>query len=270
MVAGSSPAGPKKDMDSLQYNKKELTSLKRKINKHPLFKNNLNKNEVKLFMETHVFAVWGFMSLLKKIQKKITPQNIPWVPNENTKNGLANFVNEIILGEESDYIDGIGYISHFEIYLLAMKNIDANPNELMKFIKLNKKSNKISTNLQKINVCKEVKDFLKHDLKIASSGSLSQLVGVFTLGREKVIPNMFKYILQSLNDDVKIKYLRAYLERHISVDGERHGPLSVSLLNNVCHNPNLMCEAYKSAITSLELRLKVWDKVYAQIRFENV
>ena len=41
-----------------------------RINKHPLFKNNLNKNELKLFMEAHVFAVWGFMSLLKKIQKK--------------------------------------------------------------------------------------------------------------------------------------------------------------------------------------------------------
>ena len=103
-----------------------------RISKHPLFKNDLNKNELKVFMEAHVFAVWGFMSLLKKIQKKITPQNIPWIPNKNTRNGLANFVNEIILGEESDYIDGFGYISHFEIYLLAMKNINANPNELMK------------------------------------------------------------------------------------------------------------------------------------------
>ena len=84
----------------------------------------------------------GFYEFTKKIQKKITPQNIPWVPNTNTRNGLANFVNEIILGEESDYIDGIGYISHFEIYLLAMKNINANPNELMKFIKLIK-NNKI-------------------------------------------------------------------------------------------------------------------------------
>ena len=79
-----------------------------------------------------------------------------------------------------------------------MKNINANPNELMKFIKLIKNNNNIVSNLKKINIHKEVKDFLKHDLRIASSGSLAQLVGVFTLGREKVIPNMFKYILQSL------------------------------------------------------------------------
>ena len=58
---------------------------------------------------------------------------------------------------------------------------------------------------------------MKHDLKIASSGSLAQLVGVFTLGREKVIPNMFKYILQSLNDDKKIKYLKAYLGKTYSL-----------------------------------------------------
>jgi len=257
-------------MDSLQNHKKKLASLKKRINKHPLFKNNLNENELKLFMEAHVFAVWGFMSLLKKIQKKITPQNIPWMPNINTKNGLANFVNEIILGEESDYIDGIGYISHFEIYLLAMKNINANTNELKKFMKLMNNSNNIVSNLNKINIHKEVKDFLKHDLRIATSGSLAQLVGVFTLGREKVIPNMFKYILQSLNDDEKIEYLKSYLERHISVDGERHGPLSLSLLNSVCNNPKSMCTAYSSAVTSLELRIKVWDRVYRQIRFENV
>jgi len=257
-------------MDSLQNHKKKLASLKMRINKHPLFKKNLDVNAVKLFMEVHVFAVWGFMSLLKKIQKKITPQNIPWVPNTNTRNGLANFVNEIILGEESDYIEGIGYISHFELYLLAMKNINANPNELMKFIKLMKNNNNILYNLKKINIYKEVKDFLKHDLRIASSGSLAQLVGVFTLGREKVIPNMFKYILQSLNDDEKIEYLKSYLERHISVDGERHGPLSLSLLNSVCNNPKSMCTAYSSAVTSLELRVKVWDRVYTQIRFENV
>ena len=136
-------------MDSLHNHKKKLTSLKMRISKHPLFKNNLDINEIKLFMEAHVFAVWGFMSLLKKIQKKITPQNIPWIPNSNTRNGLANFVNEIILGEESDYINGIGYISHFEIYILAMKNINANPNELMKFIKLMKNNNNIVSNLKK-------------------------------------------------------------------------------------------------------------------------
>ena len=133
-----------------------------------------------------------------------------------------------------------------------------------------KNNNNIVSNLKKINVYKEVKDFLKHDLRIASSGSLAQLVGVFTLGREKVIPNMFKYILQSLNDDKKIKYLKSYLERHIVVDGDRHGPLSLSLLNNVCDNSKLMCTAYSSAVTSLELRLKVWDRIYKEIGLENI
>ena len=81
-------------------------------------------------MESHIFAVWGFMSILKSLQKKITSNNLPWIPNENTKNGLTNFVNEIILCEESDYIDGIGFISHFEIYLLAMKSMGAKSDQL--------------------------------------------------------------------------------------------------------------------------------------------
>jgi hypothetical protein len=66
------------------------------------------------------------MSLLKSLQISITSNDIPWLPNENTKNGLTNFINKIILCEESDDSDGIGYTSHFEIYLLAMENIKAN------------------------------------------------------------------------------------------------------------------------------------------------
>ena len=119
-------------MDNLENNKKKLDDLKQKIAAHPLFANKLEPKQICKFMESHIFAVWGFMSILKSLQKMITPNNLPWMPNKNTKNGLVNFVNEIILCEESDYIEGIGYISHFEIYIMAMKNMGAKTDQLDK------------------------------------------------------------------------------------------------------------------------------------------
>ena len=50
------------------------------------------------------------------------------------------------------------------------------------------------------------------------------------LGREKVIPNMFGYILPAIKETSTSKYLITYLERHIDIDGDRHGPLSMKLL----------------------------------------
>ncbi len=256
-------------MDNLETNKKKLNDIKHKISAHPLFASKLEPKHICKFMESHIFAVWGFMSILKSLQKIITPDNLPWMPNKNTKNGLVNFVNEIILCEESDYIEGIGFISHFEIYLLAMKNMGAKTDQLDKLIARITDNGYNENYLDDINASVEVKSFLKHDLEVSINGTLPEIIGAFTLGREKVIPNMFSYILPAIKETSTSKYLITYLERHIDIDGDRHGPLSMKLLNTSCDKKQLSL-AYATAIKSLELRLLVWDKVYDDIRVEFI
>ena len=220
-------------------------------------------------MESHIFAVWGFMSILKSLQKKITSNNLPWIPNENTKNGLTNFVNEIILCEESDYIDGIGFISHFEIYLLAMKSMGAKSDQLDMLVSKITDKGYDEKFIDDINVSIEVKNFLKNDLQVSMRGTLPEIVGAFTLGREKVIPNMFRYILPAIKESPTSKYLITYLERHIEIDGDRHGPLSMKLLDVSCSKEQLNI-AYTTAMKSLELRLLVWDRVYEDLKLEII
>ena len=256
-------------MDNLKSNKKKLDDLKNKIIAHPLFANKLEPKHICKFMESHIFAVWGFMSILKSLQKMITPNNLPWMPNKNTKNGLVNFVNEIILCEESDYIEGIGFVSHFEIYLLAMKNMGAKTDQLDKFTTRISDKGYNEKYLDDIDVTDEVKSFLKHDLEVSMNGTLPEIVGAFTLGREKVIPNMFRYILPAIKESSSSKYLVTYLERHIDIDGDRHGPLSMKLLDASCKREQLTL-AYAAAIKSLELRLSVWDKVYVEISVDII
>ena len=256
-------------MDNLESNKKRLNDLKNKLTAHPLFANKLESKDICKFMESHIFAVWGFMSILKSLQKMITPNNLPWIPNKNTKNGLVNFVNEIILCEESDFIEGIGFISHYEIYLLAMDNMGAKRDQLDKLTSriTDKGYNKIY--IDDVDASEEVKSFLKHDLDVSINGTLPEIIGAFTLGREKVIPNMFGYILPAIKETTTSKYFVTYLKRHIDVDGDRHGPLSLKLLNASCDKKQLPL-AYATAIKSLELRLSVWDKIYEDISVDSI
>ena len=256
-------------MDNLESNKIKLNELKHRITTHPLFANKLESKHICKFMESHIFAVWGFMSILKSLQKMITPNNLPWIPNKNTKNGLVNFVNEIILCEESDYIEGIGFISHFEIYLLAMKSMGAKTDQLDKLTSSITDNGYNEKYLDNIVATTEVKSFLKYDLEVSINGTLPEIVGAFTLGREKVIPNMFGYILPAIKETSTSKYLITYLERHIDIDGDRHGPLSMKLLNSSCDREQLS-HAYAAAIKSLELRLLVWDRVYEDIRVDII
>ena len=80
---------------------------------------------------------------------------------------------------------------------------------------------------------------------------------------------MFNYILPAIKETATSKYLITYLERHIDIDGDRHGPLSMKLLDASC-DKNQLSLAYATAVKSLELRLLVWDKVHEDISVDII
>jgi len=248
-------------MDSLNNYKKAIDELKQSLTSHKLFSNELNLSQMSKFMESHIFSVWGFMSLLKSLQSGITVTGAPWIPNENSRNGLTNFINEIVLCEESDDIGNIGYMSHFEFYLLAMNKMKASTSQINLLIERLKSEKYNEKLIDELDIYSEVKDFVKFDLDIALSGNLSKIVGGFALGREKVIPNIFSYIIPCIDHNDSTKKLLTYLKRHVDVDGDRHGPLSIKLLDTICQSDESYLMAYNSGITSLKLRLKVWDRI---------
>ena len=270
MVAGSSPAGPNKNMDNLEYYKKEIIVLKNKIYKHKLFHKNLETKHIRYFMESHIFSVWGFMSILKSLQFSLSRNSLPWLPTENTRNGLTSFINEIVLSEESDYIEGIGYISHFEIYLEAMKEIGADSSKILELIDCIYREGSAYDVINNLDILDEVKDFIKFDLDTALSDDLPKIVGSFTLGREKVIPNMFEHIIQSVADASATNKFTTYLNRHIDIDGDRHGPLSSKLLDKLCCSDKNLKVAYQAGIDSLNLRLKVWNKISDNMGLDKI
>ena len=75
-------------------------------------------------MEAHVFAVWDFQSLLKGLQRLVTCVEVPWLPTSDPE--ARRLLNEIVLDEESDQAPGGGYLSHFELYLQAMRECGPN------------------------------------------------------------------------------------------------------------------------------------------------
>ena len=59
---------------------KKLQPYRNEIVKHKLYSKLKTKSDIKKLMESHVFAVWDFMSLLKALQINLKCFEIPWSP----------------------------------------------------------------------------------------------------------------------------------------------------------------------------------------------
>ena len=65
------------------------------LQNHNIYNSINTIDDLHIFMESHVFAVWDFMSIIKSLQKTLTCVEVPWIPSG--RGSLTRLVNEIIL-----------------------------------------------------------------------------------------------------------------------------------------------------------------------------
>ncbi|RXT04884.1 DUF3050 domain-containing protein [Ammoniphilus sp. CFH 90114] len=233
---------------------------------HPLYKDMDHPEKIKVFMKHHVFAVWDFMSLLKRLQQSVTSVSVPWMPYETP--AYSRFINEIVLGEESDEDGQGGYASHFQLYLEAMREAGADTEPIEQFIEKVKSGVPYEEALQQKNIPLTVQNFVLYNLELAGNGKTHEVAAAFFYGREDLIPDMFQSLLDALKaEGTSNARLEYYLKRHIELDGDEHGPLAERLLRDLCGgDAKKEQEAINVAQKSLRVRSVLWDGVLEEIR----
>ena len=246
--------------------RKRIAPLREALLHHPLYDEVDSLDRLRGFMQIHVFAVWDFMSLVKRLQNEVTCRSLPWMPPVSAQ--IARFANEVVLGEESDVGPDQKPASHFELYLRAMDEIGADTAMVKRFLDKLDRGEQWPVALKEVGVPPGITDFVRGTLHSAIHGSVVEVASYFFFGREDVIPEMFERLLPLWDDGAaEVPYFAYYLKRHIELDGDSHGPWARDMLMTLAgQDESNWKQATCAAERAITSRIKLWDRIQAHLK----
>jgi hypothetical protein len=250
----------------LQQLESAISTTRQKLVNHPVYANIKDLDGLRCFMENHVYAVWDFMSLLKALQINLTCVTLPWVPVGNAATRFL--INEIVAGEESDVDEAGVRTSHFELYINAMDQAEADTEPILGLIRALKTGSTIQYALEDMNIPTAARQFMDFTFETIATGKPHLMAAVFTFGREDLIPDMFISLIKELKIQFpdKVDIFQYYIERHIEVDGGHHAALAHQMTIELCGNDESKWqEATEAVKQALEVRIALWDAIHQQI-----
>ena len=111
-------------------------------------------------------------------------------------------------------------------------------------------------------------------MEVANSGSTEEVLATFFYGREDIIPEMFRRLLNTLyeakhNND-RLRHFIYYIDRHIELDGDSHGPKGRELLEDlVSASPQTREQVLSAACRSIKARIGLWDGTLSKLRYSR-
>ncbi len=245
-----------------------ITPLQDELKRHPVFGDLQSLDDLRLFMSHHIHPVWDFMSLLKYLQGRIAPVQVPWLPQGDP--ALRYFINQLVLEEESDHaVNADGrpvYASHFEHYLASMAEIGADAQTPQRFLELVQEQG-VETALESELLPEPARRFSQTTFCILDEDQPHLAAAALAVGRERIIPPMFRRFLERAGiDRLQAPAFHQYLNRHIHMDESFHAPMSIRLLEVLCaDDPRRLEAAEAAAEEAICARIRFWDGVHEAI-----
>ena len=187
----------------------------------------------------------------------------------------------------------------------GVEEVGADTSPILRFEQaLRETRRKPHTIMRDLDVPEATREFVAYTMSAARL-PVHEVASVFLFGREDVIPAMFMrllnfhgsivstsrsgLLLRSLAvkaakaierrvrpEDVRLPEgppndaFRVYLERHIELDGESHGPMGERLLMNLCgHDADKWAGATRAALEALRARRALWDGVMEDVQLHR-
>ena len=202
------------------------------LQRHPLPEAIVSIADLRIFVEHHVYAVWDFMLLLKSLQQHLAPSGAPWSPPAYPF--IAGLINSMVCEEECDCLPaslgGPLHLSHFGIYRRAMQEIGADTTTIDAVMQ-QAMAGDLRGAVQHHSIPPSAAQFLATTQELIQAAEVHSLAAAFAYGRELLVPDLFRALLTRLRLlELHCPTLCWYLDRHIALDAETHGPMAENMV----------------------------------------
>ncbi|MCC3158884.1 DUF3050 domain-containing protein [Hymenobacter sp. 15J16-1T3B] len=239
-----------------------LAPARQQLVAHSVYQSLHSLDDLRVFMQHHVFAVWDFMSLLKALQRELTCVTLPWVPKGSPR--TRRLINEIVLEEETDVDPEGRATSHFELYLRAMQECGADTQPVQRLLEALAGGADVEAALAAAEAPAAVRAFVRQTFEVVHAGQPHAVAAAFTFGREDVIPDMFRHLVHDLRQRFpgQLDTFTYYLDRHIELDEEAHAPLAQQMVRELCgEDEQQWQQAAEVAARCMRARVQLWDGI---------
>lgn len=253
--------------DPVQKIRMALHAERQLLLNHEVYTSVQTLEDLRVFMQHHIFAVWDFMSLLKTLQRELTCVTVPWIPKGIPE--IRRLINEMVLEEETEVDLDEQPASFFELYLRAMDHCEADTSSIRELWEMIATGKTIEQALVRLRVAGTIRHFLSETFSIIREGRVHEVAAALTLGREDIIPGMFKQMVKDLDKKFPemLHVYTFYIDRHAHMYQAVHMPLAEKMLRDLCGSDVSKwqdCEAI--ARRCMAARLELWNGVMHEIR----
>jgi hypothetical protein len=152
-----------------------------------------------------------------------------------------------------------------------MADVGASTHQFDTFRSLAQVGTSVEAAMVRTGLPPHVQAFVAHTMTLAQSGSTEEVLAAFFYGREGIIPEMFSRLQKTLpsasNDNDPLRHFIYYIERHIELDGDSHGPMGRELLEGlVADSPQRDERALRAACNSINARIELWNGTLSTLR----
>lgn len=247
-----------------------LAPLVKQVVEHSLCSHIKSQEDVKVFLQQHVFAVWDFMCLLKALYQRLVTTESVWYPPIDALS--ANLIGDILCEEEGDIDEFGNFSSHFDIYIRAMKKLGADTSLIYRLMAILRQGGDVGSALAILPLRDGTRDFVKATFSFFDLQT-HELAAAFVFGREAITSAMFAPMVARLETDghtfgsADFSTLIYYFKRHIELDDNKHYPQALRMITNLIGgDERKLYEAEQAAVAALNARIDFLDDIECSLQ----